>query len=216
MKARKSLKEQNAWLVRTALVLHALAFAYVVFQPFPLAQFAGPDSLHKVQQFLAPSSISLGVIALTRLVLLGLIPARIRDRLVHWRWAHPLPGARAFTKIGPADPRVDMKKLRKKYGQLPVEPGKQSRLFYMIYKTHAEDVGVLDAHKSYLAARDISIINLSLLIILPPLAAMALHDPKRTGTYALALFFVYVVTCVTAQIYGVRLVENSLAAASQT
>ena len=54
MNAGKSLKEQNAWLIRTALVVHAVAFAYVVFQPLPVAQFAEPGIGHKIQEFLAP------------------------------------------------------------------------------------------------------------------------------------------------------------------
>src|SRR5579872_1488635 len=167
MTAAKSLKEQNAWLIRTALVVHALAFAYVVFQPLPIIQFAEPGLANKVQSFLAPGSISLGLIALTRLVLLGLIPSQLRDCLIHWRCSNPLPGARAFTKIGPSDSRVDMTKLEKKYGPLPTDPTEQDRRFYSIYKKHADadDVGVLDAHKSYLAARDIGTINFLLMIL---------------------------------------------------
>jgi hypothetical protein len=214
MNTGKSLKEQNAWLIRTALVVHALAFAYVVFRPLPIAQFAEPGIAQKFQEFLAPGSISLGVIALTRLLLLGLIPAQLRDRLIHWHWSNPLPGARAFTKIGPADQRIDMKKLQKAYGRLPTDPAKQSRLFYSIYKKHSEDVGVLDAHKSYLAARDIGTINLLLLILLVPLAYWSTQDTMRVLTYGAVLFAAYIVMCISAQVYGARLVQNSLAVAS--
>jgi hypothetical protein len=214
MSAGKSLKEQNAWLIRTALVVHAVAFAYVVLQPLPIAQFVEPGIGQKLKEFLAPGSISLGVIALTRLVLLGLIPPQLRDRLIHWRWTNPLPGARAFTKFGPADQRVDMKKLQGSYGRLPTDPGKQSRLFYSIYKKHADDVGVLDAHKSYLAARDIGTINLLLLFFLVPLAYWSIDDHKRVAVYGVILFAAYVVMCIAAQVYGVRLVQNSLAVAS--
>lgn len=214
MKTGKSLKEQNAWLIRATLVIHALAFAYVAFEPFPIAQFSDPGFSRKVQSFLAPGSISLGLIALTRLVLLGMIPAQWRDRLVHWRWQHPLPGARAFTDIGPKDARVDMKKLQKTYGKLPDDPGKQSQMFYSIYKAHANDVGVLDAHKSYLAARDIATINLLLLILLSPLAWWATNDFFRACAYAAALLFAYLVMCVAAKIYGARLVQNALAVGS--
>jgi len=125
----KSLKEQNAWLIRSALLLHAAAFAFVVCQPLPLAQFADPATLRKLQDFAAPGSLSLAIIALTRLVLLGLISPQLRDRLIHWRWSNPLPGARAFTKLGPADQRVDMKKLAKKHGKLPTDGGEQGRIF---------------------------------------------------------------------------------------
>jgi hypothetical protein len=215
MSATKSLKEQNAWLIRTALVLQAAAFAYVVFQPFPIIQFAEPGLARKMQDFLAPGSISLGLIALTRLVLLGLIPPQLRDRLIHWRWANPLPGSRAFTKIGPSDPRVDMNKLQKKYGALPTEPAEQDRLFYSIYRKLADDVGVLDAHKSYLAARDLGTINFLLMILLLPVAAWFAQDGKTLTLYAVFLVLAYVVMCLAAQVYGMRLVQNSLAVASR-
>jgi hypothetical protein len=214
MTAGKSLKDQNAWLIRISLVLHALAFAYVVLRPFPISQFAEGGFIKHVQEFLAPGSISLGIIALTRLVLLGLIPPQLRDTLIHWRWRYPLPGARAFTEIGPEDQRVDMKRLRKAHGGLPTNPGKQSLLFYSIYKKYANEVGVLDAHKSYLAARDISTINLILVFLLVPLAGWFLGDYKRTAMYALTMVGAYAVTCVVAQVYGKRMVQNALALAS--
>jgi hypothetical protein len=214
MTAGKSLKEQNAWLIRTALVVHVLAFAYLALEPLPVAQFLQPEGIQKLQAFVAPGSISLGLIALTRLVLLGMIPAQVRDRLIHWRWTNPLPGARAFTKYGPADQRVDMKKIEQKYGAPPAEPAEQSRLFYSIYRKHADDAGVLDAHKSYLATRDIGTINLLLFIVLVPVYAWYTQDCGRTLTYAALLFAAYALMCVAAQIYAVRFVQNALASAS--
>jgi hypothetical protein len=216
MSATKSLKDQNAWLIRMALVAQTLAFAYVVLSPFPASQFLESGFTKHLQEILAPGSISLGIIALTRLILLGLIPPQLRDRLIHWRWAHPLPGARAFTEIGPADQRVDMAKLRKTHGGLPTNSGKQDRLFYSIYKKHANEVGVLDAHKSYLATRDIGTINLLMLVSLPPLAGWFSGDYKRAAIYALALFAAYVVTCLAAQVYGKRMVQNVLVLASHS
>jgi hypothetical protein len=212
----KSLKEQNAWLVRAALILHALAFAYVVLKPFPLSQFVDESFWKHVQEFLAPGSISLGILALTRLLLLGLIPPQLRDRLVHWRWRHPLPGSRAFTKIGPADQRVDMKKLRKALGGLPTNPDKQSSLFYAIYKQHQNEVGVLDAHKSYLAARDIATLTFLICVLLPPIAGWFLEDYKRAAFYALATLVAYAVTCLAAQVYAKRMIQNVLAVASHS
>jgi hypothetical protein len=73
---------------------------------------------------------------------------------------------------------------------------------------------VLDAHKSYLAARDISTINLILLFLLIPLAGWFLEDYKRTAMYALTMLGAYAVTCVVAQVYGKRMVQNVLAVAS--
>jgi hypothetical protein len=211
----RSLKEQNAWLIRAVLLLHAIAFAYVIFEPFFLAQISRPDILQKLREALAPGAISLAVIAIARIVLLGLVPSRLRDRLIHWRWRHPLPGAQAFTKFGPADPRVDMDKLESIYGPLPTDPKQQGALFYRIYSANAARAGVLDAHKSYLAARDIGTINLLMFVLLSPPAYWATEDLLRTGAYAVTLLLSYVLTSLAAQAYGARLVENTLAAASR-
>ena len=213
MSGSPSLKEQNAWLVRAALLLHALAFAYVAFEPLVLARLTEPDALQKLQDTLAPGAISLAIITLARLVLLGLVPARLRDRLIHWRWRHPLPGARAFSKFGPADPRVDMAALDRSYGPLPTDPGEQGALFYKIYSANTGHIGVLDAHKSYLAARDIGTINLLMFILLPAFAYWATGDLIRIGIYATVLLLSYGLMALAAQVYGTRLVENALAAA---
>ena len=210
----QSLKAQNAWLIRAVLVLHGIAFACVAFEPFVLAQLAGPDALSKIKTTLAPGTLSLAIIVLAKLVLLGLVPARLRDRLIHWRWRHPLPGSRAFTAFGPADARVDMARLERRYGPLPTEHGAQDRLFYKIYRVRADEVGVLDAHKSYLAARDIGIINLILFVLLPGFAWWATGNPERVAAYTAALFASYVVMAIAAQIYAGRFVENVLATAS--
>jgi hypothetical protein len=210
----KSLKEQNAWLIRTALVLHACAFAYVIYPPSPLAQMEGVEFLRKVHGVIAPGSIAIGFIALTKLVLLGIFPARLRDVLIHWRYPHPLPGSRAFTKIGPGDSRVSMENLTEKYGPLPTDPAKQDLLFYSIYKAHADDIGVLDAHKSYLAARDLATITLVLLFLLVPLGLWFVPDHQRVFMYGLGMLAVYALTCIAAQRYDTRLVQNALAVAS--
>lgn len=210
-----SLKEQNAWLIRAILLLHAIAFAYVAFEPFFLAQISRPDILQKLHQVLAPGAISLAVIALARIVLLGLVPSRLRDRAIHWRWRHPLPGARAFTEFGPADPRVDMEQLERIYGPLPSDPDQQGALFYRIYSVNARCPGVLDAHKSYLATRDIGTINMLMFALLPLPAYWATADLVRTGIYAGVLLLSYGLMSFAAQVYGERLVENTLAVASR-
>lgn len=214
MSTPTSLKAQNAWLVWAVLLIHTLVFAYVAFEPVALTQLAVPDTLEKLKAALAPGSVSLAIIVLAKLVLLGLVPARLRDRLIHWRWRHPLPGSRAFSKLGPADSRVDIAKLERTYGSLPTDPDQQGRLFYKICSTYTNSVGVLDAHKSYLAARDIGMINLILFVLLPGFAWWATGDSVRTATYAGALFLAYLLMAAAAQVYGVRLVENALAAAS--
>lgn len=209
----KSLKEKNAWLIHTALVLHALAFVWAATDP---GAILGRDALsvERIQSALAPGALSLGIIAIAGLVLLGLVPPGLRDKLIHWRWRDPLPGCRAFSEIGPGDSRVEMALLRGSFGPLPSLPAEQNRLFYSIYRAHQNESGVCDAHRSYLAARDISVMNLILFVALPPVAVWATGDPARALKYAGALLAAYGLTCIAAQVYAKRFVQNVLAAAS--
>lgn len=214
MSSGASLKAQNAWLIRAVLAIHALVFLYVALRPFALAEFAWPNVIENGKAVLVPASLSLAAIVFAKLILLGLIPSHLRDQLIHWRWKHPLPGSRAFSKFGPADPRVDLVRLADLYGPLPIDPNEQSRLFYRVYRQYAISIGVLDAHRSYLAARDIGTINLILFILLPVLGWWATGDELRTALYAATLLLAYFLTAIAAQIYSARLIENVLASAS--
>tara|TARA_R110002110_G_scaffold415618_2_gene652493 strand:+ start:336 stop:929 length:594 start_codon:yes stop_codon:yes gene_type:complete len=191
-----------------------LAFVFVAFEPFFLLHLDRADLFEKLKESLAPGSLSLAIIVITKLVLLGLVPANLRDRLVHWRWKNPLPGTKAFSKIGPADFRVSMVMIEREHGTSPSEPGAQNSLFYKIYMKHSDALPVLDAHKSYLAARDICIINLLMFLILPWLAYWATSDIVRVVIYSASLFGAYGLLAWAAQVYSQRLVENSLAAES--
>lgn len=193
--------------------MHVVVFTYVAFRPLDLVQLVRADIIQELQQSLAPGTISLAIIAISQLLLLGLVPPWLRDRLIHWRRRHPLPGACAFSKIGPADPRVDMAKLASGYGPLPDDPDEQGHLFYRIYSANSDAPGVIDAHKSYLAARDIGMINFLMFVLLPGFAYWATDDFFRIAIYAGCLLFSYVLTAFAAQVYATRLVQNALAAA---
>ena len=214
MTGQTSLKAQNAWLTRAVLGIHIVGFAYVAFDPVVLSQLDAPNGLERLKPALVPGSLSLAIIVVAKLFLLGLVPAVWRDRLIHWRWNNPLPGSKAFSKFGRADPRVDIECLEAAYGPLPTDEGEQGRLFYKIYSAYSNTVGVLDAHRSYLAARDIGMINLILFMLLPGFAWWATGDGIRTAAYAGALLLAYLFAACAAQVYAVRLVENALATAS--
>lgn len=73
---------------------------------------------------------------------------------------------------------------------------------------------MLDAHRSYLATRDIATINVLLLIPAPLLALWMTGDVHRAGIYGLALLGSYLVFAVAAKNYAQRMVQNVLACAS--
>lgn len=211
MAETKSLKEQNAWLIRAAMIAHAVAFLWVALEPAKLFN-AGPIALGaKLETIAVPGSASLGVIVIASLILLGMIPPNWRDRLIHLRWHNPLPGARAFTVIGPTSAHVDMTELEGKLGSLPSDPAAQNRLFYRIYKPLRDDISVCDPHRRYLAARDIGTITALLVVPLPILATLATDNALRSASYGACLLLVYILSAVSAKNYGARMVQHVLA-----
>lgn len=216
MTVGKSLKEQNAWLIRAAMIGQLVTFIWVTTEPTKLLSADWAVLADQLEVFAAPGTAALGLIVIASLLLLGFIPPIWRDRLMHWRWTDPLPGSRAFSKIGPTSGNVDMHKLRSEYGVLPRTGHKQNKLFYRIYRNHREEFGVLDAHKRYLAARDIGTITILLSITLPWLAFWATEDWFKSAIYGACLLMIYIFCVVAAKNYSLRMVQNVLAAASAT
>ena len=210
----KSLKEQNVWLIRAAMSSHVLAFVWVAAEPMKLLSANRAALAEQLGTFAAPGTAGLGLIMIASLLLLGFVPPKWRDRLMHWHWKDPLPGSRAFSKIGPASANVDMRRLRKEHGVFPRAGDKQNALFYRIYRNHRDDLGVLDAHGRYLAARDIGTITAIFSVTLPWLAWWATQDCLKSAIYGACLFVIYALCVVAAKNYSLRMVQNVLAAAS--
>lgn len=212
----KSLKEKNAWLIRATMIGHIVAFFWVAGEPDRLLAGNQADLVKRLEALAAPSSAALGLIVVASLLLLGSINPRWRDRLIHWRWRDPLPGSRAFSTIGPASSQVDMKRLRCLHGPLPKIGEKQNALFYRIYREHRDDIGVLDAHGRYLAARDIGTLTAIFAVTLPWLAWWASGDGNRALWYGISLSALYVFCAIAAKNYSFRMVQHVLALASSS
>jgi len=214
MAETKSLKDQNVWLIRAAMIAHILAFAWVALEPVKLVGTSPVELGTKLEGLLVPGSASLGLIVIASLLLLGLIPPEWRDRFIHLRWDHPLPGCRAFSEIGPRSSHVDMAALIARIGTPPTDPAAQNQLFYRLYKPLRDDIGVCDAHRRYLAARDIGTISALLVIPLPMMALLATHDIARTCAYAALILLSYILCALAAKNYSCRMVQHVLALAA--
>lgn len=210
----KSLKEQNVGLIRAAMIGHIVAFAWIAAEPLRLLSMNGPTLVARLETAAVPGTAAFGLVVVASLLLLGLINSNWRDRIMHWRWYDPLPGCRAFTSVGPNSSHVDMAILEAQHGPLPVESKEQNQLFYRIYREFREDVGVLDAHGRYLAARDIGLITALLTVPLPVLAWWASGNGGRALTYGVVLFLLYMLCALAAKNYSWRMVQHVLALAS--
>lgn len=144
----RSLKDQNRWQLWLTIALNFVVF-YVFAQGDALAQ-SGLTGLLTGAVNLLPVGLALIITSLAN----GLLNAGMKARLVFFRWKHALPGHRAFTKYGPADPRVDMDHLKKVLGDIPAEPGMQNREWYRLYKEVENDLAIAQIHREFLFNRD--------------------------------------------------------------
>lgn len=159
----------------------------------------------------APWAIAVAPIIV--LVLNGLLPSGAKATVLFWRLHNPLPGCRAFSHHGPGDLRVDMQAIAAAWGPLPTDPVDQNRLWYRIYKSVESRQSVLDAHSSYLLARDIAVAALLALIVFAPVTLAVSGWNLGSVIYASFMALQYMLIMVAGRNYGNRFVCNVLAEA---
>ncbi len=208
----KTLKQQN----RIAVLLFALANTCVI-----AAMLAGWDNF---TAFVSEASRgnwsllgrSLGVPAIAGLIAgiaSWVVPRKLKETLVFWRvGVRCMPSSRAFSEIAPADPRIDVDRLRARIGDFPASPSEQSSRWYSIYRKHQKEPAVEDANLAYLLYRDMAslvpIVALAAVIIR---LSVALPAGRNWIGVIVILSFEFLLTSVAARNAGTRLVANVLA-----
>ncbi|MBL0946237.1 MAG: hypothetical protein IBJ04_18125 [Hydrogenophaga sp.] len=176
---------------------------------------------------LAPSLVDVGAVAALRaacitalpvvvLLLIGVLSHNAKAVLVYWRLKDPLPGSEAFTKHATADARIDIKALAKNVGALPSDPREQNAVWYKLYRRVSGDPAVAEAHKLYLLYRDMAVMSLVLLPVVPATLWYAGASPGSQGITALIFLTQYLACAMAARHSGIRLVSNVLAIHSTT
>lgn len=155
----------------------------------------------------------LGTVVLPVLVLLivNVLPYNAKAMIVYWKPLGWLPGSESFTKYAPRDERIDMVALKKNVGVLPTDPKEQNRKWYKLFKMVENATEVAAAEKDFLMYRDMAVISLPL-IGLVPLGLWLAGLPTGALWFAGALFAVqYFLAAVSARHSGIRFVTNVLA-----
>lgn len=199
----RTLKPLNMkWLVLLA------ALDVIVILLFVAPELIDGVALTKLAVMRALGTAVLPVVVL---LLTGLLPANVKAMLVFWKVTNPLPGSEAFTKHGPADPRINMAALKKNVGALPTDPAEQNTKWYGLYKLVADDVAVVEAHKLFLMYRDMAAMSVPL-IVLVPIGLRLAGASQLEGWIAAGIFLAqYLATALSARHSGVRFVCNVLA-----
>lgn len=156
----------------------------------------------------------LGIAGLTGVVLLifqDLVPRSVKEMLVFWRFRDRTPGHRAFSRIAPADARVDPTELAVLLPEQELSGPEQNALWYRWLKSVEADPAIADNHHRFLALRDCAVL-LSLLTLVSMLGGpFVLGSLRPVALLTGVCFGLYLVAALAAQNAAVRLVGNVIA-----
>lgn len=186
-----------------------LAAADVLF----VLLFVAPDLMNGVTltQIGIGRALATTVMPVIVLLIVNVLPHDVKSMLVYWKPLGVLPGCEAFTKHGPRDPRIDMAVLKKNVGTLPTESTEQNSKWYKLYKLVLSEPEVREAHKLFLMYRDMAVLSLPL-VTLVPLSLYVVGASNSTLALAAGLFIIqYLLTALSARWSGIRFVCNVLA-----
>jgi hypothetical protein len=202
VKPGKTLKAQNIGWIWAVVAGDVLALAAIAF----------PSMLDQAASWLASSRIAgVSIAPLIVLLLTSLLPSSVKAVLVFWRVRDVLPAHRAFSVHAPADPRVDLQRLRAAAGDFPSDPRDQNAVWYRLYRGVEAHPIVAEAHRYFLLFRDLAALSI-VLVVIAPAALYAIGTAAVAIWWALGFFIVqYGTTAIAARHHGVRLVTNVLA-----
>jgi hypothetical protein len=164
---------------------------------------------------LAQIAVSRGLYAIVLpvmvLLVVNALPHDIKSMLVYWKPRGILPGCEAFTKYGPSDARIDMASLRKNVGAFPTNPMEQNAKWYKLYKMVSNEPEVFEAHKQFLMYRDMAVISLPLIGLIPAAVYGIGASAASSAIAGTAIIIQYLLVAFSARWSGVRFVCNVLA-----
>ena len=177
--SEKSLKSRNQPKLITFLVANVIGIAaWLIGLPkaLQLVHALGQgDTVALIRLMSVPTVASLAVGVLS-----WLVPKSWKEMMVFWRsGVRRLPSSEAFTKVAPADLRIDMTELSRRLGRLPSDYQKQSALWYTIYRKHSNEAAVNDANSAFLLYREITGIVPFLLIAVPIIGTLVNGSGSR-------------------------------------
>jgi len=178
-----------------------------------LVAMAFPAALNQAASWITSGSrlAGISIAPIVVLLLTSLLPADLKAALVFWRWRDALPGHRAFSVYGPADPRIDLQHLRTVTGPFPEVPREQNTLWYQLFRKVDSDPRVAEAHRHFLLFRDLAALSVLLAVTAPLLLYLLGATHIAIGLSAGILAIQYLATVVGARNQGARLVCNVLA-----
>lgn len=160
---------------------------------------------------LTPVVGATGVLGVLALVGEELLPRPFKEVVVFWRRMRRLPGFCAFSKIAPADGRVDQATLKSLLPAGPITPEQENQLWYKWLKETECDPGISQNHRNFLILRDAAVLAAALAAFSPIL--LILNQDVWQHVLALAAISgcLYLLLMMSARNSACRLVGNVIA-----
>lgn len=155
----KNIKTYNHYLWIFIVLNLAIYLCTIIKPDFSLSLI---DETYKA--LIVKNGAVAAVSALVTFILNSVLSSDTKAALVFWRLKNIYPGCRIFTDLSEKDTRIDKDALIKVYGELPVDPEKQNKLWYKIFKPNQYEATIFQSHRSFLLARDLT--GLSFLFII--------------------------------------------------
>lgn len=209
MEKEVNLKSKNTpqlWIMLVANILIVCG----IFFPMYLKEIKNKFDLIFILKGLGASMAPLLLFLLN-----GFISSNQKAVLVFWKLKDPLPGSEAFSKLSKQDNRIDRKKLKEIYGSLPKNPAEQNKLWYKIYRKNNLDITVIESHRAFLLARDLTSMSFLFLAFIG-ISSLLFFDRPLNMYYLLFLILQYFITVIGARNRGKRFVCNVLASESKS
>ncbi len=210
----KTLKQRNQPQLVTFTIVNVLTLSAVALGTQTLLSLA--DDIAKGSW--ATLGKVIAVPAVASLLLGGFgwaVPRGWKETLIFWRIGKRcLPSSRAFSQIAISDPRIDMASLSNQLGSFPIEPAKQTAVWYAIYRKHMIEPSVEDAHGAYLLYREMTgLVGIFLAAVL--VTGPLFHVSWRLTASSVSLLVIeYLVVMFAARHSAQHMVANVLAIAS--
>ncbi|HWL06386.1 MAG TPA: hypothetical protein VNQ99_15870 [Xanthobacteraceae bacterium] len=145
------------------------------------------------------------------LLLVNVLPHKLKCMAVYWKPYGWLPGCEVFTKFALDDARIDMKELTKHIGKPPSGQGEQNARWYQLYKLVENEPEITEVHRNFLMYRDMATLSFPF-IALAPLFLFWAGASREAQWGGAALFLIqFLLTAISARWSGIRFVCNVLA-----
>ncbi len=210
----KTLKQRNRPQLITFAIVNVALLGIIELGPQRALMLADEiakgnwATLGKVIATPAVAALVLGVIGWA-------VPKEWKEVLIFWRTGDRcLPSSRAFSRIAGSDPRVDPSKLSQRIGEFPIEPAKQTALWYGIYRKHQTEPSVEDANGAFLLYREMIGLIVAAFAVLLIVGIGLLGAWRLTAIALIFLVGEYLIIMLAGRHSAEHLVANVLAIAS--